>query len=168
MQLKYRLYTVILTISALAVIVMAYGTTAKYGFKNFLPPADPLVELEPPEPIAPDSPTLVYPIKDREGDFITDKPNNPFYLADPGNIKKDVEYDPTTGKYIVTEKVGDVDIKEPIYMTYEEYLAYTEKEEREDYLKSRSNAVSLIEDKGLIPPINMKSQILDRLFGAPR
>lgn len=122
-----------------------------------------------PSPL-PDSPssTLKYPIKEHSGDHVTDKPKDPFYLPDPSNIKKDVEYDPTTGKYVVTEKVGDQNVKEPLYLTYEEYLKYTEKQERDAYFKSRSNAVQLIEQKGLIPSVDMKNPILDRLFGGTK
>jgi cell surface protein SprA len=122
-----------------------------------------------PSPL-PDSPssTLKYPIKEHSGDHVTDKPKDPFYLPDPSNIKKDVEYDPTSGKYVVTEKVGDQNVKEPLYLTYEEYLKYTEKQERDAYFKSRSNAVQLIEQKGLIPSVDMKNPILDRLFGGTK
>ncbi|MFN8277447.1 MAG: cell surface protein SprA [Chitinophagales bacterium] len=130
-------------------------------------PAEPAIPVSAPEPPEPGD-SLRYPIKERAGDHVTDKTKNPFYLKDPSNIKKDVEYDPATNRYIVTEKVGDVNIKEPLYLTYDEYLKYTEKQERSDYFKSRSNAITLIEDKNLIPPINMKNKILDRLFGGTK
>ena len=163
MQIRHRIYTTILTISALAVIAAGYSSSYSYRYKGSFPagyrdpddPADTPVDLK-------------YPVQDRQGDFVTDKPKNSFYLPDPSNVKKDVEYDPATNRYIVTEKVGGEDIKEPLYLTYEEYLKYTEKQERDDYFKSRSNAVSLIEDKGLIPPIDMKNKILDRLFGGTK
>jgi cell surface protein SprA len=164
MKLRHRIYTVILTVSALAVIVVGYSNVFRYGFKEQFPAQEPEPAAIPPGP----GDSLKYPLKDPIGDFVTDKPNNPFYLPDPANIVKDVEYDPTTNKYIITEKVGGEDIKEPMYLTYDEYLAYTEKQDREAYFKSRSNAVSLVEDKGLIPPIDMKNKILDRLFGGTK
>ena len=164
MQIKHRIYTGFLTVAAMSTMVIGYSSAYSYRWHS-----------DPPAPAAasptPDStkPTdLKYPMKDRQGDYVTDKPKDPFYLPDPSNVKKDVEYDPTTGKYIVTEKVGDVNVKEPLYLTYEEYLKYTEKQERDDYFKSRSNAITLIEDKSLIPPINMKNKILDRLFGGTK
>lgn len=117
---------------------------------------------------AEDSLKLKYPLKDREGDFISDKSNDPFYLKDPKAIEENVEYDTKTGMYILTEKVGGVDIKPPTYMTYDEYLKYTEKQERDEYLKSRQHAINLIEDKNLIPPIQVKKQIFDKLFGGTK
>jgi cell surface protein SprA len=154
----------ILTVSALAVIVVGYSSAFKLGFKGAMPAQEP----EAPPAMLPDSGDLKYPIKDRQGDFVTDQPNNPFYLPDPSNIVKSVDYDPTTNKYILTETVGGQNIKEPVYLTYEEYLAYTEKEDMDAYFKSRSNAISLVEDKGLIPPIDMKNKVLDRLFGGTK
>lgn len=121
-----------------------------------------------PEAPAPDSPELKYPIKDREGDFVTDKTNNPFYLNDPPAIEEKVEYDPGTGMYVVTEKVAGQNVKPPVYMTYDDYLKYTEKQEREEYWRERQTAVNLIEDKSLIPPIQVKKQFFDKLFGGSK
>lgn len=118
--------------------------------------------------VAPPPDSSKHTVKDREGDHISNPKKDPFLLPDPANIKKDVEYDPETGKYLVTEKVGDQNIKEPMYLTYDEYLKYTEKQERNNYLKSRSNALQLIEDKGMIPTVDMKNPILDRLFGGSK
>jgi cell surface protein SprA len=110
----------------------------------------------------------INPVKERTGDHVTDKQKDPFYLSDPANIQKNVEYDPISGKYVVTEKVGDMNIKDPTYLTYDEYLKYTEKNERNDFYRSRSNALQLIEEKGLIPTVDMKSRILDRIFGGSK
>ncbi len=130
-----------------------------------------LPEIPPPvaEPAAePDSPTLKYPMKDREGDFVSDKSNDPFYLKDPPAIVEDVEYDTKTGMYVVTEKVAGQNVRPPMYMTYEEYLAYTEKQERDAYIKDRQHAISLVEDKSIVPPIQVKKQFFDKLFGGSK
>lgn len=111
---------------------------------------------------------LKYPMKEREGDFVSDKQKDPFYLKDPPAIEQNVEYDPETGLYVVTEKVGGKDVRPPMFMTYEEYLAFTEKQERDQYWKERQSAVSLVEDKQLIPPIQVKRQFFDRLFGGSK
>jgi len=153
---------VISAFAGFAVLTAVVGSSSQLSHKLLYP-------TYPAEAIEPDSSnTLRYPIKDRVGDHITDKKKDPFYLPDPANIKKDVEYDPTSGKYIVTEKVGDQNIKEPLYLTYDEYLKYTEKQERDAYFKSRANAIQLIEEKGLIPSVDMKNPILDRLFGGTK
>jgi cell surface protein SprA len=140
--------------------LVGYSSERKSSYK-YIPVAEPAA-------LAPDSTKLKYPLKPREGDHVTEKDKNPFYLNDPANVKKSVEYDPASGKYIVTEKVGDVNIKEPMYLTYEEYLKYTEQQERQDYYKSRSNALQLLEERGLIPTVDMKNKLLDRIFGGSK
>lgn len=156
----------LVSMAAMSVMVAYSGN---FNGKRFLFPATPalIAPLESPDSNKEEK-ALKYPIKTPTGDHVSDPPNNPFYLPDPSNIKKDVTYDPVSGKYVVTEKVGDMDIKEPQLMTYEEYLKYTEKQERTDYFKSRSNAIQLIEQKGIIPSFDMKNKILDRIFGGSK
>src|SRR5579871_6346969 len=107
MQFRHRLYTTVLTAGALAVIAVCYSSSYSFHYKGDFPTDPPIAD--PITPL-PDSPALKYPVSDRQGDFVTDPVKNPFYLPDPSNIVKDVEYDPTTGKYIVTETVGGVNI----------------------------------------------------------
>lgn len=59
-------------------------------------------------------------------------------LPTPKNIKREVTYDYKTNLYMVTEKVNGVNIKPPMYMTYEEYLASTEKKEFADFVESKN------------------------------
>ena len=163
MRVKHKIVTGLLALSCMGVLLAAYGGGRTFRMRNLL--------AEAPEPApVPDSPEikLKYPIKDREGDFVTDKPNDPFYMKDPPAIEQKVEYDPETGMYVVTEKVAGQNVRPPMYMTYGEYLDYTEKQERAAYLKERQHAVSLVEDKSIVPPIQVKKQFFDKLFGGSK
>lgn len=162
----------IVTLVCISALFAAFAGTSASAM-----PAMPM--LEPPmAPVAPTGPTgatggtgstdLKYPMKEREGDFVSDKPNDPFYLKDPPAIEQNVEYDPTTGMYVLTEKVNGVDVRPPTYMTYEDYLKYTEQQERQQYWKERQSAINLIEDKSLVPPIQVKKQFFDKLFGGSK
>lgn len=147
----------VIALSCISALALAYTPNMPLRLRNFR------------QRIVPnDSDKLKYPIKDREGNFVTDQPDNPFYLKDPPAIQQSVDYDPTTGMYVVTEKVAGSDVRPPMYMTYEEYLAYTEKKEREEYVRERQQAVNLVEDKSLIPPIQVKKQFFDKLFGGSK
>ena len=66
-------------------------------------------------------------------------------LPPPANIKREVTYDYKTNLYLVTEKVNGINIKPPMYMTYDEYLASTEKKEFADFVETR-NANQKAED----------------------
>ncbi len=108
-------------------------------------------------------------IKERKGDFITDPNTNPFDLKDPAAIKKSVEYDPELGMYIISEKIGEEYYRSPTYMTFEEYLEWSEKQQRQDYFDRLSGSSSVASgSSGLKDPIedfDLKENLLDRLFG---
>jgi len=105
------------------------------------------------------------PIQDRTGDFINDKPANPFDLKDPAVIEKNVEYDVETGQYIITEKLGDDYFRAPTYMSFQEYMDYRAKEQEQKYFNNLAgvntgdNGIS-----GKVDPINkLKSEIENNL-----
>ncbi len=112
------------------------------------------------------------PIGDREGDFITDPSTNPFDLEDPSVIQQEVEYDAETGLYLVTEKIGDDYYRAPTYMTFEEYLKYTEEKQRQDYFDKLSrDASDSYGDSGKPDPmmeIEVPNNLLDKLFGGTK
>jgi cell surface protein SprA len=105
-------------------------------------------------------------LRDRQGDFISDQIDNPYYLPDPSNLVKKIEYDPKTNKYLLTEKIGGVYYRPPTYMTYEEYMEYTLKQSNQYYWKERSNAINLIEPK-VSNNFKMKEDKSSRITGIP-
>lgn len=106
-------------------------------------------------------------IKERTGDFINNPSKNPFDLDDPSAIVKEVNYDPNTDTYIVTEKVNGVNIKPPTYLTFDEYIQYTTSKEMDDYWKQKTNTQNLIENSStVIPPINVGKQFFNKIFGS--
>ncbi|MBL0309547.1 MAG: cell surface protein SprA [Bacteroidetes bacterium] len=159
MRVKHKIFGSILALSSLSILLMAYAGSRPLPFRYSLP--EPLAAI-------PDSPELKYPLKERDGDFVSDKSKDPFYLKDPPAVEEKVEYDPVTGMYVVTEKVGGSNVRPPTYMTYDDYLKYTEKQERDKYWKERAGAIHLVEEKNLVPPIQVKKQFFDRLFGGSK
>jgi len=164
---KKKIFTWVIAVSCMGLLYAAYAESVRAPFRYVVPePATPL-------PV-PDTPTttpqvkLKYPMTDREGDFVTDKQTDPFYLKDPPVMQETVEYDPETGMYVVSEKVGGVDVRPPMYLSYSDYMKYTEQQEMKDYWKERANAVNLVEEKSLVPPVQIKNQIIDRLFGGSK
>ncbi len=107
---------------------------------------------------------LHYPIHDRVTDFLA-APDNSFDLQDPSNVKKDVEYDPQSNQYIINETMGDQFYRNPSSMSFEDFLNYQYKQSDAQYWKDRSNAASLLSEKGVIPDVNVNSRLFDRIFG---
>lgn len=94
--------------------------------------------------------------------------NGGLYLNDPSNIKTETTYDPDSNVFNVTQKMGNVNYRPPTYMTQEEYVEYEFKKSTRDYWKQRSVAEAMTQqqNKNLIPPIKINSQVFDRIFGS--
>ncbi len=118
------------------------------------------------------TPRDTFILSDRYGDFINEANNNPFDLEDPSIIQQNVEYDPNSDSYLITEKIGDDFYRMPSYMTFEEYLEWKAKEDERDYFKSLSG-VNTGGSGGLalldpLKKVDIKDQLIDRLFGGTK
>lgn len=110
------------------------------------------------------------PIEDRYDDFLNGNPSNPIDLKDPKAIEKTVEYDPESGLYIITEKIGEDFYRAPTYMTFQEYLEWRDQQQRNNYFDRLQGAVTTdnASRSGIEDPIakfEIKRSLLDRLFG---
>ncbi len=108
------------------------------------------------------------PIKDRNGSFV-DAPQNPFDLRDPEIVDQSIEYDPETGGYFVTEKIGDDYFRTPTYMTFDQYVEYKAKQQEQEYFQRLAGISSAGGRVGPeVDPIkkfDISSSLVDRLFG---
>jgi cell surface protein SprA len=80
-------------------------------------------------------PSDTIPLRDRKGDYLRDSVVNPFDLRDPSAIIKGVEFDPTTNRYYITEKIGDNYYRTPTFMTYEEYVKFKAQQQERAYFE---------------------------------
>jgi cell surface protein SprA len=79
--------------------------------------------------------TDTVPLRDRTGDYLRDSVVNSFNLRDPEVIEKNVEYDPATNKYYITEKIGDYYYRTPTVLTFNEYVKWKSKEQERQYFE---------------------------------
>lgn len=112
--------------------------------------------------------TDTIPVKDNKGDFINDPNKNPFDIV-PNNVTQTVEYDTKTGKYILTEKIGDEYYRMPTYMTFEEYLEWRKKQDQKEHF-AKLGGISTGKKGGLtlddpMAGIDVSGSLVDRLFG---
>ncbi|MDQ3141263.1 MAG: cell surface protein SprA [Bacteroidota bacterium] len=109
------------------------------------------------------------PLKDRSGDFTQEKDNNPFDLDDPKAVQKTIEYDPETGQYILTEKIGDEYFRPPTSLSFEEYLEFKRRQQDKEYYKNLAGiSTSKRNTAGFVDPvskIDLKRNLADKLFG---
>ncbi|MBK7083898.1 MAG: hypothetical protein IPH53_04235 [Flavobacteriales bacterium] len=91
-------------------------------------------------------------------------------LEAPDNIQDEVIYDPVTGQYILQSTVGDggFDYRPPMSMSLDEYLQYDMEKAMETYWLDKSTSETERATKGLIPALNVKGELFDRIFGGIR
>ncbi len=109
------------------------------------------------------------PLQERYGDFINNQNSNPFDLNDPGIIEQNVEYDPTTGNYIITETIDGNNFRPPTYMTFDEYFEWQAEQQEQAYFDELagfddgSSSRSGLKDP--IDGVDISKNLVDRLFG---
>lgn len=92
-------------------------------------------------------------------------------LPDPNSIVTKYEYDPITNRYIYREKLGDFNVRYPIFLTPSEYEALVEQEQRRAYFKEKIEAFSGKKDgseekrKNLLPIFYVNSNFFESVFG---
>ena len=123
--------------------------------------ADMLEELTSP-------PQDTIPLEDRTGDYLNNSSQNPFDLQDPAAVEQTVEYDPETGNYIITERIGNDYFRPPTFMTFEEYLEYQAQQQEQEYFRALSGTSSGRGTTGRLDPldkVDIGDQMIERLFG---
>jgi cell surface protein SprA len=91
---------------------------------------------------------------------------DPIQLKDPSSLDRDVQYDPVTNKYILTEKIGS-EVMNTQSMTFEEYVRYKNKQLQQDYFNQLSGTSSTkkVFGKDPVDKVDVKQSLVDRLFG---
>ena len=90
---------------------------------------------------------------------------NPFIQL-PENIKKEVEYDPISKLYILTERIGGRMFSAPQYLTVEQYLRLVNSDIKRENWRILSNAeISEVRKTGIIPPVQVNSRVFEKIFG---
>ncbi|MBQ3576243.1 MAG: cell surface protein SprA, partial [Coprobacter sp.] len=63
----------------------------------------------------------------------------PADLKTPDNVKSEIEYDPTTGCYIMKTRVADMEISTPMMLTAKEYGDYSLRKSMQAYYHEKNN-----------------------------
>ncbi len=114
-----------------------------------------------------DSVDLKYPFKDEvRFPFSNSGTGSPLYLNNPSNIRQEIRYDPQTGRYEFTEKMGSLDYRPPATMSLREYMEYDRQKSVNDYWRTRlrENKSPVQAGQSMIPGIKM-GETFDKVFG---
>ena len=110
---------------------------------------------------------LKYPFKHKIGyPFSNSGFNSKLYLELPDNIKSDVRFDTKTGNYIFSEKIGQLNYRNPNTMTLDEYRMYELEKYVKDTWRQKFNNVKTFEvQRSLVPSLRVGGQAFDKIFG---
>lgn len=109
---------------------------------------------------------LKYPFPDYSIDPNPTTTPSGIHLNNPSNIKHEVEYDPSTGNYNISDKIGDINYRPPTYLTFDEFQEYNAEQSLKDYWKKRSQAEDAAHQKPLVPKLKIDSKIFEDIFGS--
>jgi len=79
---------------------------------------------------------------------------------------KKEEYDPETNQYLFQNKIGDLNYRNPTYMSFDEYQEFELKNSVKSYWKERSmSSAGLDRGDGIIPKIYIGGKFFETIFG---
>ena len=123
----------------------------------------------PPDTIEPDTTSpinLIFPFKDNDELLYIPTDTHGLYMGSPSNLQTEIEYDPETNQYLFQNKIGDLNYRNPTYMSFDEYQDFELKNSVRSYWKERSQS-STGGDRGdgIIPKIYVGGKFFETIFG---
>ena len=122
--------------------------------------------------LPPDTPAvtkdqLPYKFNDNNGSQPNYDDKSGLYLGNPSNIKTETNYNPKTGNYDITQKIGDMDYRPETYVEFKDYQDELFKQAVKNHWKTKIKAEDLNNPtkKGLLPKLQVNNEIFDRIFG---
>lgn len=112
---------------------------------------------------------LRFPYKESNFNPYSTTPERKLFLENPSNIKSEVEYNPETGQYNFSQKVGDsIKFRNPTYMTFDEYQDYENEKAVKEYWREKASGDSAFSQKSaknFRPSLTVPGEGFDRIFG---
>jgi cell surface protein SprA len=114
-----------------------------------------------------DSTKIKYPFSDSR--IIDLRPKQGLFLPNPGNIRRTVDFDPITKRYIIQDKIGDRSYRAPQYLSIDEYQRYENEQIKRNYWKQLSDApISQSHEPGFIPSVTVNNKSFEKIFGGSK
>ena len=116
-----------------------------------------------------DSTNLPFPIHHFDNPLFNQRYNSPLYLKLPSDYTQDVQYNPVTGNFEITPKVGNFSTGRPTIMTFDEYNQFQNKTTLRNNWHAntqRQASDNAFLNNFLSPQINIGVEGLDKIFGS--
>ncbi len=90
-----------------------------------------------------------------------------YFLPNAPNIQRSIEYDPATNQYMLVERVGNLLVKPPQYLSFAEYLRLSQKIGLRQNFRSSADAYAYeSQQEGFVPRIQVRSRTFEKIFGS--
>lgn len=89
-------------------------------------------------------------------------------MQDPPSISQVYEYDPILDRYVLNNKLGNINISYPLFLTPKEYEDRLMKESISDYFKQKSQAMNSDDPnvhRDVLPGYKVQSKLFESIFG---
>lgn len=147
-------------------LVAAIASAAARGYRPFYVYFDPAPDTTKDSVAKEDTlHKLRFPIYDKTGDPQTDY-NRPrsIDLEDPKNEQRGFEYDSSTNRFNYSDKLGSDFLRNPTYLTLDEYQKYRGKQDEDAYWQRRMDGLMLFNKTPELPQM-YKEGLFNRIFG---
>jgi len=128
-RLKGVLNFLVFGATSAALMGVVFNSTAN---RNLFKPVYDISGKSNPLPIDTPEVDLPYKFEDNKGNEPIYDDKHQLYLQNPANIKTDIQYDPKTGNYDVTQKMGKLDYRPDTYIDAQDYQDYIFKKSTND------------------------------------
>ena len=155
-------YKLLVFIALFAAILTATARPARKLFGFLLPAEDSVIKDT---TVADTARNLRFPLHDKTGDPNTDY-NRPrsIDLPDPKNESKVFDYDVDSNRYYYTDRIGEKYVRNPTYLTLNEYVKYKGRMDEDAYWQRRLDAMMQFTKKPELPQM-YKDGLFNRIFG---
>jgi len=123
----------------------------------------------PPDTTNENDTTLImrYPFNDNNDLLFAPADTHGLYLGQPSNLKTEIEYNPETNEYIFTNKMGDLDYRNPTSMSFDEYRDWEMRNSLQSYWREKVKTEGGVDrGDGIIPTIYIGSKVFETIFGS--
>lgn len=111
-----------------------------------------------------DTSKLTYPFRDSKTIQLKRTPG--ITLPNPSNIRRSVEFDPVSKRYVIREKIGEHLYRAPQYLSIEEYQKYENELIKRNYWRELADLpLAEAREPGFIPPVKINSRSFEKIFG---
>ncbi len=112
------------------------------------------------------SDSLRFPLYDRYGDpFSLARRSHAFDFRDTGYLRRRIEYDPISGQYILSEKVGSRAYRPTTSLSAEEYRRWQSRKDEADYFRKRADLLFSMNRRLDKPQYRMSNDWFNRIMG---